>query len=273
MTSIRKNNSLAVGVSISESPDMQAFGLSQRHLRDAMAEIALHTLASGLSLVYGGDLREYGFTSLLFELLLRYKDHPQHRGTVSVTNYLAWPVHIRMTPHNLTRFSEDYENSACLVLLSRNGRRIEWRERLELTVHEPDSDEWAEGLTYMRKVLCEETCARILLGGRVVDFKGTMPGIAEEALLSLKTGQPVYLLGGFGGCTRDIAETIGLVDRWAGSRNDWAGRDYFRSFTANDLKNGLSQVENIQLAHTPHIGEAISLVRRGLNRTFERRWY
>ena len=39
--------SIAVGVSVSESPDLWALGLSDGHLRDAMAEIALHVLASG----------------------------------------------------------------------------------------------------------------------------------------------------------------------------------------------------------------------------------
>ena len=266
MTNFPKNISLAVGVSISESPDMQALGLSQRHLRDAMAEIALHILASGLSLVYGGDLRAHGFTSLLFELLTRYRDHPEHRGTITVTDYLAWPVHIRMTEKYLTTFSEEHENTAQLILLSQDGGRLDWQERLGLAVHEPDENEWAEGLTSMRQTMCEETSARVVVGGRVAGYKGNMPGIAEETLLSLQTGQPVYLLGGFGGCTRDIAETVGLVGRWAGSRNDWAGRDSFRSFKADDLHNGLSPDENVQLARTPHIVEAVTLMRRGLKR-------
>ena len=45
----------------------------------------------------------------------------------------------------------------------------------------------------------QETRARIVLGGRVAGYKGRMPGIAEEALLSLQAQQPVFLLGGFGG--------------------------------------------------------------------------
>ena len=40
----------AVAISISESPDMSMLGLSDGHLRDAMAEIALQLLASGTSL-------------------------------------------------------------------------------------------------------------------------------------------------------------------------------------------------------------------------------
>ena len=32
-----------------------------------------------------------------------------------------------------------------------------------------------------------------------------LPGVAEEALLALRESRPLYVLGGFGGCARDIA--------------------------------------------------------------------
>ena len=65
MPSSHIETSTAVGVSVSESPDMQALGLSDDHLRDAMAEIALQVLASGTSLACGGDLQLHGFTEVL----------------------------------------------------------------------------------------------------------------------------------------------------------------------------------------------------------------
>ena len=91
---------------------MRALGLSDGHLRDAMAEIALQVLASGSSLAYGGDLRQHGFTELLADLVGRYRNHPRHGGTIGVTDYLAWPVHIRMTPSELAAFSAEHEPAA-----------------------------------------------------------------------------------------------------------------------------------------------------------------
>lgn len=255
-----------VAISISESPDMSVFGLSDGHLRDAMAEIALQLLASGTSLAYGGDLRAHGFTELLFELLVRYQDHPSHSGKITVTNYLAWPVHVRMTADELAAFSTAHKKSACIIFLARDGTRMEQEQCRELRVREPDKSEWTEGLTSMRTVMREETQARIVLGGRVDGYKGRMPGIAEEALLSLQSHQPVFLLGGFGGCSRDIAETIGLVDPWAGSRPNWQGRSCFESYSPSDLHNGLSKEDNAILARTPHIHQAVILVLRGLRR-------
>ena len=257
----------SVAISISESPDMAVLGLSNEHLQDAMAELALSLLASGTSLAYGGDLRKDGFAELLFELLTRYQDHPRHSGKIGVTDYLAWPVHIRMAAGDLASFSAGHEGAARLVFLARDGSRLEQEQRLELLSHEPDDAEWAEGLTEMRVIMRQETQARIVLGGRVADYKGRMPGIAEEALLSLQARQPVFLLGGFGGCARDIAETIGLVEQWAGSRGEgWSGRPNFKRYSPGDLHNGLSEGDNAILARTPHIDQAVAFVSRGLRR-------
>ena len=254
----------AVSISISESPDLRALGLSEGHLRDAMAEIALYLLASGRSLAYGGDLREHGFTVLLADLIGRYRDHPRHRGTVAITDYLAWPVHIRMKPKDLRKFSSEHGPAVRLIFLTLDGSRLARERRLTMPEHDPQEEEWTKGLTAMRMTMCEDTQARIVLGGRVEDYRGAMPGIAEEASFSLERKQPVYLLGGFGGCTRDIAETLGLVERWPGSRKEWEGRTCFRKYSPDDLHNGLSRDENARLARTPHIQEAVTLVSRGL---------
>ena len=269
MTLQKTKTTPTVAISISESPDMAVLGASDEHLQDAMAEIALQLLSSGTSLAYGGDLRAHGFTELLFEMVVRYRGHPHHSGKITVTDYLAWPVHIRMTAGDLAAFAAGHKGSAHLVFLARDGSRLERQQRLELPMHEPDDDEWSEGMTSMRVVMRKETQARIVLGGRVSGYKGRMPGIAEETLLSLQSSQPVFLLGGFGGCTRDIAETIGLVDPWAGSRSNWEGRPCFEIYSASDLNNGLSDEDNAILAQTPHIHQAIMLVSRGLRRVLE----
>ena len=49
---------------------MSVLGLSDGHLRSAMAAIAAHVLARGDDLAYGGDLRGGGFTELLLELVV-----------------------------------------------------------------------------------------------------------------------------------------------------------------------------------------------------------
>ncbi len=244
---------------------MPALGLSDGHLRDAMTEIARHLLALGARLVYGGDLRQHGFSELLFELVSRHRrDSTENDYRSDVINFLAWPVHILQTSTSLERAAADLEGAAELVCLQLDGARLPMMERFRLAQHQPTEAEWSDGLTAMRRAMLTQTSARIVLGGRVDKYKGSMPGIAEEALISLKGGQPLYLIGGFGGCTRDIAETIGLMKPLATAHSAWQGRTEFERFTPADLNNGLSVQENQMLAITPHVDQAVMLLLRGL---------
>lgn len=256
----------AVAISISESPDMSMLGLSDDHLRDAMTEIARHLLALGARLVYGGDMRANGFSELLFELIARHRrDADEGDARADVTNYLAWPVHIGMANDALVAAEKDVAGLVDLVCLDVDGRRMSLPERHALPGQlQPSEVEWTRGLTSMRETIRAKTNARIVLGGRVTNYKGSMPGVAEEASLSLQAHQPLFLLGGFGGCTRDIAETLRMVEPWAASRPDWPGRDSFKGLCVDSLRNGLSTEENSALARTPHIDQAVALVLRGL---------
>lgn len=92
-----------------------------------------------------------------------------------------------------------------------------------------------------------------------------MPGIAEETEFALKANQPLYLLGGFGGCARDIASGMGLMPELERSA-DWPGRIGFSSWRANDLSNGLEFDEIRTLARTVHVDQALALILRGLLR-------
>lgn len=266
MTEPHTAPSRLVGISVSESPDLPALGLSDGHLRDAMAEIALGLLSGGASLAYGGDLRRYGFTECLARLIDRYQGHPRHREQIGATDYVAWPVHIGMARDELASFATEHECAVHLVLLSLGGAPLSKGSRWELSSHEPCEEEWTKGLTAMRKAMCHDIRARVVLGGRVEGYKGAMPGIAEEARLSLEAGQPLFVLGGFGGCARDIAESLGLVEQWTKSRGDWPGRDCLGEYTPDHLQNGLTLEENTVLAQTPHIAEGVALISQGVRR-------
>ena len=155
-----------VAISVSDSPDLSVLGLSEAHLRDAMDRLALHLLASGASLVYGGDLRAHGFAEWLFELVSRYRSKTSE-VQIGVTNYLAWPVHIGMATEELEAISASLSGTGELVCLTQDGHPLErsgWSKR---ALHQPTEEEWASGLTSMRQVMRRETQARVVLGGRV----------------------------------------------------------------------------------------------------------
>ena len=254
-----------VAVSTSESPDMAVLGLSDGHLCDAMAEIARHVLNFGSGLVYGGDLRQHGFSELLFEIAARHR--PVVEGAVQhlgVTNYLAWPVHIGMSFERIEAAIADLAGTAALVCIDMNGEPLSMRQRRQVEARQATEAEWSEGLSAMRKHMLANTDARIVLGGRIEKYKGAMPGIAEEALLSLQGGQPLFVVGGFGGCARDIAESLKLVEHQAFGHRVWPRREEVNNFSVADLNNGLSADDNATLASTPHIDQAVALILRGL---------
>lgn len=258
----------AIGISIAESQDMEVLGLSEEHLRDAMAEVARHLLAMGARLVYGGDLRERGFTELLFELVARHRrDADVGDGRLPVANYLAWPVHRSMESKTIQAVSENLKGLAELHFLDDQGRNLS-TEMLEVKTSPMRDEDWSAGLTAMRHVLTGACDARILLGGRVTEFKGRMPGIAEEALFSIAAKQPLYVLGGFGGCARGIAEELDLVMPHQNQTATWAERAQFSGMTQVVLNNGLNKSENETLARTVHVDEAVALILRGLFRCF-----
>lgn len=58
--------------------------------------------------------------------------------------------------------------------------------------------------------------ARVLLWGRLESGEGRrMPGLLEEAVYALAMGQPLYVVGAFGGCAQLLGDLLGLSDAQA----------------------------------------------------------
>jgi hypothetical protein len=255
-----------IAIAVSDSQDMAALGLAPEHLRDAMVEIARHLLAMGARLVYGGDLRANGFTELLFELVARYRrDADLGDARPAVANYLAWPIVVSHSGTELRQLAKELTGLAELHCLDRAGGELSIDGLDDAARPQVTDADWADALTAMRAVLTRVSDARVVLGGRVEGYKGRMPGIAEEALTALDAGQPLFLLGGFGGCARDIAAMLGISTAVL-NVPAWTGREKFRSFDSSALRNGLTAQENTVLARTVHVDEAVALMLRGLLR-------
>jgi hypothetical protein len=181
-----------------------------------------------------------------------------------VKNYLAWPVHTSMASAQIAARKSALEGLAELVLLTIDGKQMELGSNGDRD-QPPESKEWEEGLTSMRIAMAASIDARIVLGGRTEYFKGRLPGIAEEALIRMKAKAPLFLMGGFGGCSFGIARAMGLSRTELPSK-EWDGINAFRHLRPEDLRNGLSQSENERLAETIDVDEAIALILRGLSK-------
>lgn len=293
-----------MGISISESENLARRGLGfprlaeektappSPHLRDALTEFARFLLAAGATLAYGGDLRQGGFTIVLFELLAAYRAMGGE-DSGAVQSYLSWPIHLDLT-------EKQEEDWAGLVdfhkIPAPPNLGVDPTTKVPPTTRE-NRVAWARSLTGMREEMNAGTDARIFLGGQLGSLgqrgSGRYPGLAEEALLALRARKPVYLIGAFGGCTEATIEALRgkrpsaftelerLTDpevRAAmelynsqvaadGERIDYnALTAEFEGFGIAGLNNGLNAEENERLFTTTNLPEMIALVLRGLER-------
>ena len=260
-----------VAISISESPGMAPLGLATEHLVDAMAETARHLLALGARLAYGGDLRTGGFTELLYELIVRHRRDADLGDTrPAVMHYMPWPAHCSKPADEIRALADGLNGLVEIHCLDANGSDIPLTALDSRPSSAPTAEVIATSLSQMRMVMTQAVDGRVVLGGRVTGYQGRMPGIAEEALYSLRAGQPLFVLGGFGGCAGDIAESLGLASTSAASGSaTWPERTEFANFGPDSLNNGLDISENEVLARTVHVDQAVALLLRGLMRVVE----
>ena len=116
----------------------------------------------------------------------------------------------------------------------------------------------SDSLTKMRVEMEKDAHARILIGGKMNDYAGSIPGVIEEFKIALDSGHPIFVVGGFGGAARYIADVISNKCEVKDPYNWMSGLDY------ECLSNGLSEEENNQLFTTQNIIEIVSLILKGL---------
>ncbi|HLO78669.1 MAG TPA: hypothetical protein VK196_19610 [Magnetospirillum sp.] len=263
-----------LGLSASDSPDMERLGLNPRHFKLALGELARLVLAGGGTLAWGGHLLPDGLTPFLVDEVVRYG----RKDDDALLVCLAWWVHRQVPLSVISETVDRLGRHGRVVCLSKDGKVIPPdTERSEAPEQETDPWEKAKQLTKMRKYLVENTQGRLMIGGRRTGFQGRQPGLVEEALMTLTAGQPLYLAAGFGGATADIARAAGL-------KMDWLTPDPQAQAMDPALFNGLADIrdtlsvrpliteldgdELAALACTHRPSDIATLVSRGLGRHF-----
>lgn len=281
MTPLLPHNALAgkrIAISVSDTPDLLRLGFVKTHFQLALGEIARCVLVSGGSLAYGGHLQPDGFTAFLIQELERYgrKDRP-------FAVCLAWHIHRGLGAAELDKTRRALGLLGKLVLLTREGEEVASDANL---AEEPelitDGAVKAQALTALRRFMAQNTDARVLIGGKRVGFEGDMPGLIEEALVTLEAGGALYVAAGFGGVAVDITRALGIDDgSWfpglPGAPPDdqrlTEGIAKLRAMTAapgwKGLENGLTADENRLLAVSHRPSEIAALVSLGLGRKLQ----
>lgn len=281
-----------IGISISESDNINELGYGIFHIKDAIIEIARYILATGGKLAYGGDMRQGGFTELIFDLLAYYKADKQLPPHERFHSYLAYPLSTTLSSEKEAELRQN-------VLF----KKVSPPEDLQITdlkeFLKPDSTDnlyiWTRCLTKMREEMEAACDARVFIGGRTIGFKGKCPGILEELLVALRYKHPVYLVGAFGGITKEAIKALSGKQSYSFMNDYYLNNpeygnlfllynqkhpeslidypQYFsilQEFGVNGLSNinGLTRDENLRLASTPHISEIVYLILKGLTNCF-----
>lgn len=270
---------IRIALSVSESPDLEQLGLIEGHLRMALGEITRSVLVQNGSIAYGGYVKSSGYTAFLAQELKRYsrKDRP-------LLSCLSWVQHRNISLPEIEAWKDELGLFGKLVCLNSDGQEIvPKKDRGEEPVPEADANVVARSLTGLRRYMQQHSQARVLLGGRREGYQGKMPGLLEEALVTLEAEQPLFLAGGFGGITLDIIRAVKSVhaDWLPVSTHAPASGSDLRTYDGllqisqivhknqwKGLRNGLSDEENRRLAMTHRPSEVTALVSLGLGRIF-----
>ncbi len=284
----KKLQNLKIAISVSDTPESLEMGIGKVMFDDFSVELARHLLIAGAQLVYGGDLRDGGFTKLFCDLSCQYglKEHAD-LDAIYFTNYFPWPVYNKLTEEDEVKFKHDRVK----IVKTEIPGGVNDNDKNKFI--EPTTPYgmflWASSLSIMRERMENDVDARVILGGRIVGFKGHMAGIFEEAVCAAHKKHPIYLLGGFGGASaqiirlmkggitaRDLFEQAKTDDKYKQLIDycqidclapiNYDNLEIFENKGYEILNNGLSEDENEILFNSINIVEIISLILNGLSK-------
>jgi hypothetical protein len=239
-------------------------GLTEAHCELAIAELARAIFIAGGTIVYGGQLTGRSFTDVLLDELRRYSSDRD-----ALILCVPETEHRKLSDAELARRYSGLHLSADLICLDAQGHPIDVRKRQAPS----EPADAALALSAMRRYVTANTGARVLVGGKLAGYQGSMPGVIEEAIMSVEARQPLYVAGGFGGAALAASQQMNTLPAWApadlprGIDGAAEALGQLRTATANigRATDGLDDHQRAQLAATHRPGDIASLTVTGLS--------
>jgi hypothetical protein len=271
-----------IGISVAEIADIANYGIGEEMFKDLIIELTRHILKANGSLIYGGDLRRNGYTELFRDLARQYGQKEKADTDVYyIKNYLHWPEYNKISAEQQAEY---LASRIKLIDATPGGAVLADEKDVYIPICSLETNlKWATSLTQMRSESIGESDARIICGGKTIGFTGFMPGIAEEFMIAYNTKKPIYLIGGFGGCSHVIANILegktsgkDLLDsalkvdtykqfyEWSNANGHTIDYSLFEKIKIEELNNGLKPEDNLRLLQSVDIIEVVSLVLTGL---------
>jgi hypothetical protein len=277
----RKLDGLTLNLSVSESAEAVERGFPPSESNRTVLRIVAAILGHGAKIVLGHDWRDDGLMEAVHSYVIRYRSVTDVSQNL-VTNILPWPDKSKVSEAD----QKTLKGALRIVALDRPiGIRDSALKVGPLAR--------SVSLTAMRIELTRKSDARLCMGGRTQNYQGRLPGVLEEALLSLRAKKPLYLAGIWGGAAeRTIALLRGEKRTWleemstTGSMlSDWPPQfaNAYSRYIANSVQaishtfqvgveglakaNFLTVSENEQLFKSQSIDEIVELILAGMYRS------
>ncbi len=312
-------NGIRVGISA---------GLSETYAEEFLSKLSSMLFENGADLAYGGNLRKAGTLRAMVKAADNTpEDLLKREEKQRIRNYLGYPAY---QDPELKALNDEVKDQVKVFLLStlskfechdlavpaenHNPKKPEEdyftarprTERSETEYSPKRHLAWSLSLFRMRVRMIQDLTALIAFGGKDDgESWGRFSGVAEEVMLALAMGKPLYLLGNPGGATQAVGRLLGLdetltnpdlcLDDIGSIEHSAIYRHFKHAFalpehpnlprtigelrsylfehgvmTSNWPWNGLQLDENRQLFHMPinepNWGKCANLIIRGLTR-------
>ena len=225
-----------VGLSMARSNNLANLGLHDFHLERVVAEISQLVSVCGGASLYGGMIGTHSpdLSNSMMDAVSSYFRNPSatvgDNRTCSTRRYFyLWvPLHKIYERWNMRSvllwdLREAHEKFGDAGQI----RIVDWNSNIYSPncVPSPEHDYTAlasssELFTGFRKALVDKSTVRLALGGKIhpknevsrpdEGYSGSIPGIVEETLLSLRAHKHVYISAGYGGAASAIAAYLDI---------------------------------------------------------------
>lgn len=306
-TDPRRLLGLRFGLSISAAPDMPATGDPEVAVNGLTFRLASTILLEGGRLVLGHRWSSEGIMEhLAFQARdSRWSGLGQTTGgaaqqAVSILNLIAWPDTAAQGDRNADKMIRDGILEVRQVLPPDIRLDQLDADPQKALATDPGKLARIRALTAMRQEMVRHTDARICLGGASGGPHRRLPGVIEEALLTVQAGKPLYIASALGGTAKAMADAI-LQRRMSGearalfftppavvglfaqatqefpvpaeegpsTESGWSALKVFEAISMATLtrQSGLTEEEYLQLLTTGDVQRALSLAITGILRT------
>lgn len=221
---------MRIGLSMALSDNLSRLGLAAKHLEMVIAEIAQLILVSGGCVTYAGAIGSDApdLTTAVLDTVKKYVDQttlesrkgiPRAPDSEELMFHVTTPCTRVQSAEELQRLvttDKRFASTGRIDIIDADGHLLDLEDAVVWRPQGPEAV--AEALTRVRRLLPNLCDARLVIGGKIRPrcpehpggYTGSMPGIIEEALYTVRQKQPLVIAAGFGGAAALLAHELNL---------------------------------------------------------------